>query len=806
MKKFLLLLSAVIMLSLTAQSQTVEFFDDFEAGIGNWVISGNGAWGLTTTQSHSATHSLADSPFGNYADNVLSYATMANGVDLTTALSAELSFWAIYDIEDGFDNMYVDVSIDDFASYVNIAKFTGYDTLTPWNEYAYDMGGYVGNNNVKVRFRFVTDQGAEGDGMYIDDFKITSDSIDHSPPLIVTTLPVFYQGSLNDHIVTADIIDISGIASTELKYKSDGVWGTPIAGVNTAGTDEYTFTIPMQVSGSWIDYVIEATDASATSNIAVSDTGRYIAGNYVAYDDGIVDFYGTIGPTSANASPDGAAVRVSFGNTDLVTLLIRNYTDVNTPCDPYELHIWNDNGGVPGTDLILPFIVNPECDLLHPEAWTRIDVRGYSTYLSGLSGDYWIGFTNTTTSSNLLMSQPGVFNRSYNWDAATNTWTIATGSNGNSDYHFRCITSADIDVNPPLVDIQTKHPFYEGVLGDMTIEAVITDNMSGVDQSSIVLKYTADGVPQTDVSGTNTTGNTYMFTIPQQVPGTMVKYTVTAADQASPPNVMVTDTAKYISGQYFKYDDGTVDFFGRIYSDAAQGYTRAAVRVSPGGVTTLVTALIRNYDATGNTPPEAPNDPFEFHVWGNNAGSPGGDILTPFMVTPVADTATDVRAYVVIDLRPNVAQLANLVGDFFIGYSVPNGGCNLMMKQPGDFNRTFVFDGTMWVNEPNLSDYHFRCVTSGTGVGIPEEENNASILIYPNPGNGQFNFALNGMNGSKTTINIYDLTGKMVYSVNKDAYGSSFVHIVDLSQLSEGMYIAEIQNGTKVYKEKIIIR
>lgn len=800
-------MSALFMLSLTVQTQTVEFFDDFESGMGNWVISGNGAWGLSTMHSNSPTHSLADSPLGNYGPNVKSFATMANGVDLGTALSAELSFWAIYDIEMGFDSMYVEVSTNNFASWVTIGGFSADNNLTPWIEYTYDIGGYVGFANVKARFHFITDGGLELDGMYIDDFEIVSDSVDSSPPLIVTTFPVFYQGSLNDHIVKADLIDISGIASTELKYKSDGNWGTPIAGVNTVGTDEYTFTIPAQVPGSWVDYVIEATDASATANIAVSDTARYIAGNYISYDNGIVDFYGTIGPGSANASPDGAAVKITFGNTDLVTMLIRNYTDVNNPNNPMEVHVWADSNGVPGMDVIPPFFVIPEATLANTSAMTRIDLRGYAGVLTGLSGDYFIGYTNTVDVTNLTMTQPGLFDRSYSRDPATGVWSLAMGSGGNSDYHFRAITSADIDVVPPMINNLTSHPFYEGVFGDMLIETIITDNMSGVDQSSVVLQYTADDVAQTDISGINTTGNAYMFTIPQQSAGTMVHYTITAADQALPANIFVTDTSKYIAGEYFKYDDGSVDFFGRIYADPAQGSTRAAVRISPGGTTNLVTALIRNYDATGNDPPEAPNDPFEFHVWANNAGSPGADILTtPLMVTPWADTATNVRAYVVIDLRPYANELSNLVGDFFIGYSVPVGGCNLMMKQPGDFNRTFVFDGTMWINEPNFSDYHFRCVTSGTGVGVDDmEENDASVLIYPNPSDGQFNFALHGMSGSKTTINIYDLTGKQVYSVNKDGTGTSFVHVVDLSQLSEGMYIAEIQNGDKVYKKKIII-
>ena len=48
------------------------FFDDFENGLDNWEVCAlNGShWGLTETDSRSATHSVTDSPDGNYPNNV----------------------------------------------------------------------------------------------------------------------------------------------------------------------------------------------------------------------------------------------------------------------------------------------------------------------------------------------------------------------------------------------------------------------------------------------------------------------------------------------------------------------------------------------------------------------------------------------------------------------------------------------------------------------------------------------------------------------------------------------------------------
>ncbi|PCH90934.1 MAG: hypothetical protein COB85_09790, partial [Bacteroidetes bacterium] len=402
----------------------------FESGTSNWNLTNN--WGLDSSNSNSATKSLTESPGGNYGDQETSYATMANPIDLSTVLDANVSFWAIYDIEGGFDYTYVEASGDGGTNWVNLATFDGENNLSPWIQYSYSLGGFVGSSNVIVRFRFVSDGAVNEDGMFIDDFELTSNSIDNSPPLILHTGPTMYEASLSDQNINAEIIDISGISLAELNYTLDGGAPLMITGVNTSGNN-YLFVLPSQAAGTWVDYSITAIDASDSLNMATSDTSSYISGNYIVYDNATVNFVNSYGPGSAGGFP-GAAVRITLaGTTNLVSSLIRNYTDVNRPNDSMLIHVWANAGGIPGTDLITPFMLYPEATLAQPNIITRVDLRPYSSQLSNISGDVFVGFTVPTGEVWLSQTTPGSAARTF-VDSVT-TWFGIT-----DDYHFRAIT------------------------------------------------------------------------------------------------------------------------------------------------------------------------------------------------------------------------------------------------------------------------------------------------------------------------------------------------------------------------------
>jgi hypothetical protein len=794
MKRTLLWLAAIC-LAFTLPGQTV-FTDNFEAGTTNWVLTNN--WGTTTTQSYSPSYSLSESPTGNYGDNETSYATMANGVNLSNVPSAELKFYMRYQIEAGFDYVYIDASGDNFTTYTTLAVKDGVNNT--WAQYTYDLGGFCGpgNTNIKIRFRFESDGGFTMDGMYIDNFEIITSNNDLSPPLIVHTFPTHYQGSIGSYTVLTNIVDFSGIASSTVHYWVDNVAQTPVTGTQATGTNVFTFIIPQQSAGSWVKYIITATDSSTNANSAVSDTGRYISGNYIGYDNGVVSFYRPVGPAEATTA---VAVKITLGNTDLKTLLIRNYTDQNNPNNPMQVHIWTSVAGMPGTDVITPITMTPEATLSNTRPMTRVDLRPYAASLTGLSGDYFIGYTVPTGICNTVETSPGIGGRSV-YKTSAGTWVTAT-----QDFHFRAITTPDIDVVGPQIVNQNVPVHYESGVGIQTVVTTITD-ATGVAPSTVKLYSIADGVVQSPVTGQISGANQYSFTLPAFTPGTWVNYWIEASDQVSPtPNVTVTDTFMFIAGNYIKYDNGQVDFYGTVGPAGTSGIQAAAVRVTLNGTADLVTMLIRNYDGTGNTTPTPPNAPMLIHVWNDVAGLPGTDMLTTAVYANAESTVANNMRFTRVDLRPYSSVLSGLSGDFHIGFSVPTGVTNLLMTQPGTFNRTSVSDGMQWfaaTGTSGISDYHFRCITSEVITSVTEPKE-AGIAVFPNPSEGRILVGLEGIQPGSARLVVTDLTGRIVYDEVLDISGSPQTESLDLSNLPAGIYTLGVISEDFRNTSKIVI-
>jgi len=158
---------------------TLPFVEDFETGAPYWSLSGS--WGLTEDQSFSATHSLTESPAGEYGNN-LDIVSGLVSFDLTNYSEAEVSFWTKYDIENNYDYMYFEASANgvDWDQY---ASFTG--LLNTWTQFTFSLNQYLEEPSVQLRFRFYSDTYVEEDGMYIDDFEISVENIVNADDPIV---------------------------------------------------------------------------------------------------------------------------------------------------------------------------------------------------------------------------------------------------------------------------------------------------------------------------------------------------------------------------------------------------------------------------------------------------------------------------------------------------------------------------------------------------------------------------------------------------------------------------------------------
>ena len=145
------------------------FYDDFESGLSSW----NGSWGTTTSHAKSPTHSMTDSPGGDYGNHAFTVATLADPVDLTGHGEATLVFWHRYDTEAGYDECYVEVSSNGGSSWTQVASYDGLQN--DWVEEEIDVSSWAGTSQFLVRFTLDSDGWITDDGWYVDDVQVFGD-------------------------------------------------------------------------------------------------------------------------------------------------------------------------------------------------------------------------------------------------------------------------------------------------------------------------------------------------------------------------------------------------------------------------------------------------------------------------------------------------------------------------------------------------------------------------------------------------------------------------------------------------------
>jgi len=107
------------------------------------------------------------------------YSTMGNDVDVSldvkdpVAVSAgtELTYRTWYDIEQGYDYGFVEVSADDGATWDTVQQYTGTDTDHWADTQTVDLSAYAGKD-VRIRFEYMTDGGVANRGWELTDIAV----------------------------------------------------------------------------------------------------------------------------------------------------------------------------------------------------------------------------------------------------------------------------------------------------------------------------------------------------------------------------------------------------------------------------------------------------------------------------------------------------------------------------------------------------------------------------------------------------------------------------------------------------------
>ena len=145
-----------------ASSATLAFWQKYSLGPASAV------------STHSGSYALTDSPDGDYSNYADISARITQPLDFSTVTNPHLTFWHYYEIEGGYDDLYVEVSTDGSA-WTAHASYTG--DLDTYAQADIDLSGYAGQATVYLRFRLDTDGIVTRDGWVVDDLLVKDGAV-----------------------------------------------------------------------------------------------------------------------------------------------------------------------------------------------------------------------------------------------------------------------------------------------------------------------------------------------------------------------------------------------------------------------------------------------------------------------------------------------------------------------------------------------------------------------------------------------------------------------------------------------------
>ncbi|HWY36075.1 MAG TPA: T9SS type A sorting domain-containing protein, partial [Nitrosopumilaceae archaeon] len=103
-----------------------------------------------------------------------------------------------------------------------------------------------------------------------------------------------------------------------------------------------------------------------------------------------------------------------------------------------------------------------------------------------------------------------------------------------------------------------------------------------------------------------------------------------------------------------------------------------------------------------------------------------------------------------------------------------------------------------------LNDRVRKVISLETGIELGENYQFKEVLVYPVPSNGPLTINLNGNKCSR--IVLFDLFGRIVYDRNLNITGQNVLQEMDLINLSDGVYLLQIQVAERLINKRIEVQ
>ncbi|WP_196890501.1 zinc-dependent metalloprotease [Aureivirga marina] len=171
------------------------------------------------------------------------------------------------------------------------------------------------------------------------------------------------------------------------------------------------------------------------------------------------------------------------------------------------------------------------------------------------------------------------------------------------------------------------------------------------------------------------------------------------------------------------------------------------------------------------------------HIWGyGGCGSDDG-----IADTPDASTSTGGCPSSIVECGSKNMTMN------FMDYS--NDACMYMFSEgQTDVMRSYI--------ESVIDDYHNDRIDPEL-INVKEFAEELAFDVYPNPASEHLYIKMNNkIINDELTVQMYDVTGKMVYEVGTNG---QFEEVINTSSLNDGIYFIKVFSGDRYYADKVVI-
>ncbi|UKB78149.1 T9SS type A sorting domain-containing protein [Chryseobacterium sp. MEBOG07] len=183
-----------------------------------------------------------------------------------------------------------------------------------------------------------------------------------------------------------------------------------------------------------------------------------------------------------------------------------------------------------------------------------------------------------------------------------------------------------------------------------------------------------------------------------------------------------------------------------------------------------------------------------------------GAIQSPNVKVAMVQPETQGTAAYTIPASASFASAITTVGHSWKGIGTVKNDVVYYIKKGSDYYRMYFTTN----GGATTGNMYFKYKKITETLGITEVGKKASFGIYPNPTTADKKvtvlFDVKEKSGNKGNIEVYDLTGKKVYSAELTNQAGFYKQDLNLSTLTSGNYLVKITYGDQSETKKLIVK